>query len=240
MDVWFFVAAFLAGIVGTVAGFGAATILLPIGLLFFDFKTALVLVAFAHLFGNLGRLAFFHKKLVWRVIAYFGLVGIPSTLLGALLVTHVHESVLQAGLGVFLVLYGLFALAKPSFRLKPTKASMIAGGISSGVLAGLIGTGGALRTAFLTAYRMPKARYIATSGAIAFAVDGIRIPIYLKDGLLASSYYWMLPVLLVLSVAGAYIGKRLTGKIPQLLFGRIVLVCLIVAGAKLIFNYLTA
>ncbi|HTH71732.1 MAG TPA: sulfite exporter TauE/SafE family protein [Candidatus Pristimantibacillus sp.] len=237
MDVWFFVAAFLAGIVGTVAGFGAATVLLPVALLFFDFKTALVLVAFTHLFSNLGRLAFFHKRVVWRVALYFCAIGIPGTLLGALLVNHINSAELQAGLGIFLIGYGIFAFFEPAFRLKPAPFNMLAGGLSSGVLAGLIGTGGALRTVFLAAYRMPKLRYIATSGVIALAVDGARIPIYLKDGLLASNYYWMLPVLFVVAVAGSYAGKRAASKISQAVFTRIVLACLVLAGIKLVINY---
>jgi uncharacterized membrane protein YfcA len=240
MDTWFFVAAFFAEIVGTLAGFGSSTILLPIAVLFFDFKTALVLVAFMHLFGNLGRITFFRKGLVWRVIIYFGVIGVAGTLLGALLVSRIDQSLLKALLGVFLVAYALFVLVKPSFSMKPTKLNMLSGGVSSGFLAGLIGTGGALRSAFLTAYNLPKTQYVSTAAAIAIAVDGARIPLYIKDGLLATSYYWMLPILLVLAFAGSYAGKRLVTKIPQGVFSRVVLVCLLLAGAKLVADYFLA
>ena len=232
------VAVFLAEVVGTIAGFGSATILLPVALLFVDFKTALVLTAFVHLFGNAGRWAFFRKKISWKITGYFGIVGIFGALFGALLVTHADQDTLQLGLGIFLVGYGLFAFLKPSFSLKQTGRNMLAGGLSSGFLAGIIGTGGALRTAFLTAFRLPKEQYIGTSAVIALAVDGIRIPVYLRDGLLAADYYWTLPLLFVLAVAGAYVGKKLVGKIPQLLFGRIILAALILAGAKLVLDYL--
>jgi uncharacterized membrane protein YfcA len=237
MIVWFFVAAFLAGLIGTVAGFGLATVLLPIALLFFDFKTALVLVAITHLFGNIGRVTFFHRKLAWRIIGYFGLLGIPGTLLGAVMVTHINESLLEAVLGVFLIGYGIFALAEPSFKLKPEKSNMIIGGISSGFVAGLIGMGGGVRTAFLSAYKLHKTQYIATAGAIAFVVDGIRIPVYLHGNFLDSYYYPMLPLLFVLAVSGSYAGKKLAAVIPQTLFSRVVLLCLIAAGAKLVLDY---
>lgn len=235
VDFLFFLAVFLSEIVGTVAGFGSATILLPVALLFVDFKTALVITALVHLFGNLGRWAFFRNKISWKITGYFGIVGIFGALIGALLVTHADQQFLQRGLGVFLIGYGVFALLKPTFKLKQTGGNMLAGGISSGFLAGIIGTGGALRTAFLMAFRLPKAQYIGTSAAIALAVDGIRIPVYLRDGLLPADYYWMLPILLVLAVAGAYAGKKLVGKIPQLLFSRIILAALVAAGVKLLF-----
>ncbi len=238
MDALFLAFVFLSEVVGTIAGFGSATVLLPAALLFVDFKTALVLTALVHLFGNLGRGAFFRKKISWKITGYFGIVGIFGALIGALLVTHADQAVLQLGLGLFLVGYGVFAFLKPSFRLKQTGGSLLAGGLSSGFLAGIIGTGGALRTAFLTAFKIPKAQYIGTSAAIAIAVDGIRVPVYIRDGLLPAGYYWWLPVLFVLALAGAYAGKKLVGKIPQLLFSRIILTALILAGAKLILGYL--
>lgn len=43
MDILFFLSAFVSEIIGTVAGFGSSTVFLPLALLFFDFKTALVL-----------------------------------------------------------------------------------------------------------------------------------------------------------------------------------------------------
>jgi uncharacterized protein len=58
----------IAEIIGTMAGFGSSTIFLPIVLLFVDFKTAIVLVAIFHLFGNLSRIIFFRQGLDKRII----------------------------------------------------------------------------------------------------------------------------------------------------------------------------
>lgn len=240
MDLLFWLAVFLAEVVGTIAGFGSATVLLPVALLFMDFKTALVLTALVHLFGSVGRGAFFRKKISWKITSYFGFVGIFGALVGALLVTHADQAILQLGLGIFLIGYGFFVFFKPAFKLKQTGGNLLIGGLSSGFLAGIIGTGGALRTAFLTAFRIPKAQYIGTSAAIAIAVDGIRIPVYLRDGLLPADYYWTLPLLFVLAVGGAYVGKKLADKIPPLLFSRIILAALILAGVKLVLDYFGA
>jgi len=51
MTIFFFLTALFAEIVGTIAGFGSSTILLPLATFFFNFTTALALVAFFHLFG---------------------------------------------------------------------------------------------------------------------------------------------------------------------------------------------
>ncbi len=54
----FYLAAFAAEVLGTVAGFGSSTLFLPLALFFVDFPTALILVALFHVFGNLGRITF--------------------------------------------------------------------------------------------------------------------------------------------------------------------------------------
>ena len=51
-DIIFFVAAFFSEVLGTMAGFGSSTVFLPIALFFFDFRTALILVAIFHMSGN--------------------------------------------------------------------------------------------------------------------------------------------------------------------------------------------
>lgn len=58
------------------------------------------------------------------------------------------------------------------------------GGALSGFTAGLIGTGGVLRGAFMTLFGLSRERYIATIASIALLVDLTRIPIYFSQGFL--------------------------------------------------------
>jgi uncharacterized protein len=51
-------------------------------------------------------------------------------------------------------------------------------------MAGLIGTGGALRAAFLTVLKMEKEKYIATAAVVALGTDATRIPYYISSGFL--------------------------------------------------------
>jgi hypothetical protein len=90
---------------------------------------------------------------------------------------------------------------------------MVGGGVS-GFLAGLIGTGGALRGAFLTGFKLPEAVYIATAASIALAVDFTRIPIYMSSGFLSPAYYLHIPVLFLVAITGSYVGRRIASKIP--------------------------
>ncbi|MCR4324757.1 MAG: sulfite exporter TauE/SafE family protein [Candidatus Curtissbacteria bacterium] len=236
MSSLFFLAAFFSEIVGTIAGFGSSTIFLPLALLFFDFKTALVLVALMHVFGNIGRISFFKHGLDKRILLIFGIPSIVLTLLGALLVSFIPQHILKGILGVFLIVYAGVSFWKEDLKVKSSLPNSILGGGLSGFLAGLIGTGGALRGAFLTAFGLPKEKYIATAAAIALAVDITRIPVYLAGGFLSSKYYWYIPFLFIIALAGSFVGKQIVKRISQRKFKKIVLVAILVIGLTFILS----
>lgn len=239
MDLLFFFVAFLSEVIGTIAGFGSSTILLPLALFFFDFQTALVIVAFMHIFGNISRVNFFKKGLDIKILLNFGLPSIIFTIVGALLVSFISQNILKGVLGIFLVIYGIYLLWKEKFRLKTSLSNMLIGGGTSGFFAGLIGTGGALRSAFLTSFGLSKNTYIATIATIAIAVDLTRIPVYLAQGFLNSKYYWYLPILFGLALVGSFIGKQVIQKFPYNTFRKIVLLSILFVGLKFILDWLT-
>ena len=235
----FFITAFLAVVIGTVAGFGISTILLPITLLFVDFKTALVLVAISHISGSLGATAFFRHGLDKRLILLFGLPSIILTILGAYLVIYVPQNVLQFILGLSLLIFSIYFLLKPDFKVSQSKTNTIFGGGLSGFLQGLLGIGGPLRGAFLISHNMDKFKYIATLAAIAVIIDATRIPIYFLNNLLEPQFYYFIPVLTVIGIVGSYTGKRIVQKIPQNIFKNFVLVGIGLASLLLIYGSLT-
>jgi hypothetical protein len=238
VELLFFLTALLAEITGTIVGFGSSTILLPLAVLFFDFKTAITLVAFSHIFGNLGRVGFFRHGLEKEILVKFGLPSVVASLLGALLISYISQEILKAALGAFLIAYSTISFWREGFSVRADSINTVIGGSLSGFLAGLIGTGGALRGAFLTAFGLPKERYIATAAAVGLAVDLTRLPIYLRQGFLEERFYWFLPILLVLALAGSYIGRRVVQEIPQRRFRQFVLVALFLIGIKFIYDWL--
>ena len=236
MMLLFFIAAFLAVVIGTVAGFGTSTILLPITLIFVDFKTALVLVAISHISGSLGATAFFRHGLDKRLILLFGVPSIILTILGAYLVTYVPQSILQLILGLSLLIFSIYFLLKPDFKVSLSKKNTIFGGSLSGFLQGLLGIGGPLRGAFLISYNLDKFKYIATLAAIAVIIDATRIPIYFLNNLLELQFYYFIPVLAVIGIVGSYTGKRIVQIIPQNIFKKFVLVGIGLASLLLIYG----
>lgn len=229
VPVLFFAAGFVAEIIATMAGFGSSTLLMPVATLLFDFPTALLLVGVFHVAGSGSRVVFFRHGLVRRILLGFGLPSLALTLVGALLVRSTPEPTLKGLLGLFLIAYAAISLGH-GLRLRPSLAAMASGGAVSGFLAGLIGTGGALRGAFLSAFQMSRDQYLANAAAIAFAVDLTRLPVYFGQGFSRSVPWTYYPLLIGIAWLGAFVGRRMVARIPQERFRRVVFALLALVG----------
>ncbi len=233
-DIIFFLIGFLSEIIGTIAGFGSSTIFLPFASYFIDFKTALVLVAIFHLFGNISRITFFRHGLNKKVLLFFGVPSFVLSLVGAVLVGDLPQTILKLILGIFLISISVLFLIKPKLTFPTNKRYLFLGGGISGFIVGLIGTGGALRAAFLTGLKIDKEKYIATAAVIALGTDATRIPTYLNNGFLIEQYYYFIPVLFAIAFVGSFIGRKLVNRIEQGKFKKMVLIAVILASIKFI------
>jgi len=231
----FLACAFGAEVIGTMAGFGAATILTPIAMVFMDVKTAIALVACFHLFGNASRLFFFGRYVHAKTWAQFGLTGVLCSLLGAALTAHLPSEIIKCIFGLFLLVYVGGSVSLPEHvRLPHTPWTLVGGGAASGFIAGLIGTGGAIRSACLLAFGLPRDVYIGTSAAIALVVDATRLPVYLTGHFLPSRMIPLIVSLIAAAFLGAWVGRRLVQRVSTSAFHRFVLVMLALMGLKFV------
>lgn len=233
-DILFLVIGFFSEVIGTIAGFGSSTIYLPLASYFVDFRTALVLVAIFHLFGNISRITFFRHGLDKKVLLVFGVPSFIFSLLGATLVSDLSQTLLRLLLGMFLISISVMFLVRPRLAFLANTRSLVLGGGISGFVVGLIGTGGALRAAFLTGLKMDKEKYIATAAVIALGSDATRIPSYLASGFLGEKHYYLIPILFGIALGGSYVGRKIVRMIDQEKFKKMVLVAVMLASIKFI------
>jgi uncharacterized membrane protein YfcA len=233
-DIIFLVIGFFSEVVGTMAGFGSSTIYLPLTSYFVDFKTALVLVAIFHLFGNIGRITFFRHGLDRKVLFLFGIPSFAFSLLGATLVGDLSQTLLKLMLGIFLIALSVTFLIKPKLAFPANSKMLVLGGGISGFIVGLIGTGGALRATFLTGLKLDKEKYIATAAVIALGTDATRIPSYISNGFLTEQYYYFIPILFAIALGGSFVGRKIVNRINQEKFKKVVLIAVILASIKFI------
>lgn len=236
MIILFLISAFFIASAATVVGFGTATMLTPLAATFFDIKKAIVLVAFFHFFANVSRAGLFRGDISWRFIPLYGGPLLISSFVGAWLVKSLPSDTLRVAFGMFLVLFVLCSLSAPRVTLNPTHTVAVLGGIASGFLSGLLGTGGAIRTVFLQVFGLERDAYIATNASLALMSDMIRIPVYLTTGAVNphKEDIMLIPLLIVVAYLGTLVGRRMAQKIPQDRFRSVVLVGLFLVGLNFI------
>jgi uncharacterized membrane protein YfcA len=206
----------VASAVGTFTGFGTSTIMVPVLVAFLPLPQVLLLVGIVHWFGDIWKILLFRSGIRWNLILLFGVTGIAATVAGGLLVFRAPESLLARALGAFLLAYVFFILAKPRFRIPQTTLTATAGGLLHGFTAGIFGVGGAVRSAFLAAFDLPKTVYVFTSGAIGLIVDSGRILTYWSQGAALQTRLLLGLLLFVpVSFAGAKVAERIVERIPQ-------------------------
>lgn len=229
-------AALLVAVLVVASGFGLGTALTPLFLLVYDIKTAVFLTAIVHFANTFFRLALFRKHIDWGLLRRFGLLSAAGAIAGSLLQTRIGSPKLEVFLGVLLVvLGGLEFLPRRQAGWKLPRWLDLAGGFASGLLGGLIGNQGALRSGYLLNYGLSKEGFIATGTAIAVLIDLSRLPVYAASygGELAPLWPY-LGALVAAAFAGTLLGKRLIERLPQAKFRPLVAGIVLVTGLALI------
>lgn len=172
----------------------------------------------------------FRKFIDKKIFLLFGLPSVIGVILGGLLATQMSFYYAELMMGVFLLLFSFYFLKNPEAKFEASKKNAISGGTTAGFLAGLIGTGGAIRGAAMAAFNLEKNFFVGTSAAIDMGVDFSRSVIYWADGFINANDLWYLPGLIIVSFLGSWIGKLWLNKISQIYFRKIVLVLVGIIG----------
>ena len=234
----FFVIALLSEVIGTIAGFGSSVFFVPLAGLFLDFHSVLALTSILHVFSNLAKLILFGRHIRWRLLVLLGIPSVLLVIIGAYLSAILKFQFTELLLGLFLTSFGLFFFLRPQAKLSQNKINAIAAGGIAGFLAGLIGTGGAIRGLALAAFNLEKGNFVATSAAIDSGVDFSRMIIYLRNGFLTTAFYWYIPALVAIAFIGSYLGKLALNRIDQTMFRKIALALIVIIGGITVIRFL--
>jgi uncharacterized membrane protein YfcA len=239
--IYFTSIALLAEILGTVGGFGSSLFFVPFAAYFLDFHTVLGITAVFHVTSNLSKIALFKKGINKQLLIYLGLPAIITVIVGAWCSQYLQTKWLEIILAAFLIVISVSLMIWSNFSIKPNKINSSIGGIVSGLLAGLLGTGGAVRGVTMAAYNLSIESFIATSSAIDLGIDISRSAVYLWNGYLQKSNLYLILILAVVSIVGTYIGKKILQHFSQVQFKNFVLVLILGTGVytllKFIFIY---
>ena len=230
--------ALLAEILGTVGGFGSSMFFVPIAGYFFDFHSVLGITALFHLSSNISKIALFRKGFDKRLVMTLGIPAVVFVIAGAFLSRFINGSLLQLMLSIFLIILSLLLIVYKNLQLKPTAFNAVTGGALSGITAGLLGTGGAIRGLTLAAFNLDKERFIATSAIIDLGIDLSRSVVYFSNGYMHGHDYYLIPILLIVGITGTFIGKKLLSRFSEIQFKYTVLILVLITGLITLFNSL--
>ena len=183
----FIILAFVSEILGTVSGFGSSILFVPVASLYFDFKTVLGLTAVFHVFSNVSKIALFRKGVDKKIALKLGIPAIVFVLIGAYITTLIETKNMELMMNIMLVILSIYLMVNFNKKLEQTDKNLYVGGTLSGFLAGLVGTGGAIRGITLAAFKIPKEVFIATSALIDLGVDSGRAIVYVYNLLMTEA-----------------------------------------------------
>jgi uncharacterized membrane protein YfcA len=234
-DVLLAAAAAIAGAVAAVTGFGIGSLLTPVLALSVDTRVAVAAVAIPHLIGTGLRLWLLHGAIEWRVLWSFGLTSAAGGLAGAALQGAAGNRWLNVLFGGLLLFAAASEVTGLASRMRFRGWFAWAAGALSGLLGGLVGNQGGIRSAALLGFGLSKEKFVATATAIALFVDGARLPVYLATqhrGMLA---LW--PVIAIATggvTAGTVLGSRVLVRVPEIWFRRVLALVLALLGAVML------
>lgn len=233
----FLVLAFLSEILGTVSGFGSSILFVPVASLFFDFKTVLGITAIFHVFSNLSKIALFRKGINKEIAIKLGIPAVIFVIIGAYLTTFIPTQQIELAMNLTLIVLAIYLIINFNKTLAQTNKNLYLGGIASGFLAGIAGTGGAIRGITLAAFQLPKDIFIATSALIDLGVDASRAIVYTSNGYFQKEYIFLIPFLVIISILGSFLGKIILKFTSEKLFRYIVLSVIIFTAAFQVIKY---
>ncbi|HEY1528309.1 MAG TPA: sulfite exporter TauE/SafE family protein [Candidatus Angelobacter sp.] len=230
-DALLFFAAILGGGIAALSGFGIGSMLTPLLALSVGTKQAVVAVSIPHLVATAVRFWTLRHKIDRHLLKNFGIASAAGGLLGALLGSRFSSPILAYILGGLLVFAGLTGLSGLASKMRFGRKIAWLGGALSGLLGGLVGNQGGIRSAAMLGFNLEAKAFVATATAIALIVDGARMPIYFFT---SPETVHRLGELIGIMVAGVIIGTLAGGKIlariPETWFRRIVSLLIFALG----------
>jgi uncharacterized membrane protein YfcA len=228
-----FAGAFVAGLSGFAFGLVAASLWLYI---LSPLQTATLIVAFGLIVQGYSVWKL-RRALQWRKLWPFVLgaaIGVP---VGVTLLTWASAQSVRVGVGIFLVLYCLYAFFRPA--LKPMTgggAAADAGiGFLNGLLGGMTGLAGILVTIWSGLRGWPKEAQRAVFQPVAVSIFLMSALWLGATGTITSETVKLFVIGLPFLFAGTWLGLKLFGRLNEAAFRKIVLALLFASGAMLIF-----
>jgi uncharacterized membrane protein YfcA len=225
--------------VRSAAGFGAVLIALPMLAFVMPVSTAVSVTTALTAITSVHQVGRHWRRVAWRhfaIIAFYSAIGIG---IGFYFINLLDEHQLRRGLGVFLILYSLYALATAGVSpVLPSgwRRALAAGtGVVGGALGTLFGAGvGPIYVVYFNTLRMERAIFRVTMSTVLLLGGAARIAGYARLGFYETSTVLLIVLGLPLVVVGSWFGDRALRKLNPRTFGWLVGALILLSGFALL------
>ena len=222
--------AFVASIVGGVAGFGAGVLLLPFIAWTAGIKATAPVLTVAMLVGNIGRIWWSRGEIDRAVVWRYLLGAVPGTALGALAYAGATSESLGRIIGLFLIaavpLRRLLATTYVRVRL----AHFPFLGLVFGALSSVVVTTGAITTPFFLSYGLRRGAYVATEATTSLAIHFTRGAAFTRLHVLTWEWTTLGLTLGVIMFGGSWVARRILDRMSDRVFLAAIETLLVVMG----------
>lgn len=232
----FLLATFLGGFTSGLTGFAAGLVVSGIWLqILTPLQAAVLIAAYGIVNQAYGIWKVRNALQWWRILPFVigGAIGVP---LGAWLVTYLNPAHLRIGVGVLLIAYSIYNLARPALDPIQSNRALDGGiGVLNGLLGGLTGLGGVISTIWVQLGGGPKDAQRAVFQPVLFITMSMATMTFAVSGHLFNAdilklFLMGLPALLL----GLWLGVKLYGTLDDAAFRKAILVLLLISGLSLV------
>ena len=211
-------------------GFGFGIVALPFMIIFHDPHESVIVCTFLGMINVIKLAVKTRESIRLKTVRRITLFSLPGLPLGGYVFAHFDVGRLKALISTLTVLFGLFLLSKWVHQFRREKLAESVVGFLAGFFQTSVGLSGIPPAIYLTLQGYEKDRFRASINAMFLAVTGV--------GLLTFFFVWgvsrevlllgfsLIPAVLV----GQWVGARLSGRVSQSLFNKIVTLGIVGSG----------
>lgn len=228
----------VAYIIFGIAGFGSALIASPVMALYLPLAEIVPVLALLDLCAAVVNVSRDGRNAQWSELKRLVPLMILGSLIGAAILLKSRPEILLLALGIFVVLYALYAFSglKPARPFSPTAA--VPFGLVGGVFSALFGSGGFIYAIYLGGRIEKKEAFRITQTTLIGLSTLTRVIIFGLAGIYLDTNLWLLAlVLLPGMLAGITLGRYFTLKMSREQFLKLINIILLASGVMLIFRF---
>src|SRR6188472_2940229 len=222
-----FAGALVAGLSGFAFGLVATSIWLYI---LTPLQTATLIIAFGLIVQGYAVWKL-RRALDWTRLRPFVLGAALGVPVGVFILTWVNPAHMRMGVGLFLVLYSLYALFRPAIPPVKTVSPVVDAGVGflNGVLGGITGLAGILVTIWCGLRGWPKDAQRTVFQPVAVAIFVMSASWIGAKGAITADAIKLFLIGLPALFAGTWLGLKLYGRLDEAAFRKAVLVLLMIS-----------